>query len=276
MTLIQAIVLGVFQGIAEFLPISSSGHLVLLQQFFGIKEGNLFFTEMLHFGTLLSIVIVYFNDIIKIIIEFFKMLIAGIKNKRIRIANGYQKLGLLIIIGSIPTAIIGLAFEDFFTKLYSSSLMPIGIAFLVTGALLWIANHRAYENKGVKHMTFFDSIIIGIFQGVAIIPGISRSGSTIVAGLFRGLDRALATEFSFLLALPATFGAGVLGIREVLKTDSEIAFSTPLIVGILLSTIVGIFAIKLLIKTLKKDKLHYFSYYLWIIGVITILSSFVK
>ena len=125
-------------------------------------------------------------------------------------------------------------------------------------------------------MSFLDGLIIGTFQGVAIIPGISRSGSTIVAGLFRGLNRSLATEFSFLLALPATFGAGLLGIREVIKTNSQVAFTMPLIIGVSLSTIVGVFAIKLLIRILKKDKLHYFSYYLWIIGLITIVSSFIK
>ena len=276
MTLFQAIILGVLQGIAEFLPISSSGHLVIMQYFFGIKEGNLFFTEMLHFGTLISIVIVYFNDIIKIIVEFFKMLGDGIKNKRFRIANGYQRLALMIIVGSIPTAIIGLLFEDFFEKLYSSSLIPIGISFLITGTLLWVANNKAYENKNVKNMTFLDSIIIGIFQGIAIIPGISRSGSTIVAGLLMGLNRSLATEFSFLLALPATFGAGLLGIRSAIKIGSEVAFTAPLIMGVILSAIVGIFAIKFLIKILKKDKLYYFSYYLWIIGIITIISQLFK
>ncbi len=275
MTLIQAIILGIFQGISEFLPISSSGHLVILQHFFGIKEGNLFFTEMLHFGTLISIVIVYFNDIIKIIVEFFKMLGSGIKNKKFKIVNDYQKLALLIIIGSIPTAIIGFLFEDFFKNLYSSSILPIGVAFLITGFLLWIANKKPHENKKVSNMTILDSLTIGIFQGIAIIPGISRSGSTIVAGLLRGLDRSLATEFSFLLALPATFGAGLFGITDVIKTGSTAVIDGPLIIGILLSTIVGVFAIKFLIKMLKKDKLHYFSYYLWIIGFITIISDLI-
>lgn len=274
MTLVQAIILGIFQGVTEFLPISSSGHLVLLQNFFGIKEGNLFFTEMLHFGTLISILIVYFNDIINIIIEFFKMIGEGIKNKNFKIKNGYQKLALLIIIGSIPTAIIGFLFEDFFKTLYSSSLLPIGMAFIITGFLLWIANRKPYENKNVKNMSFLDSIIIGLFQGIAIIPGISRSGSTIVAGLLRGLDRSLATEFSFLLALPAIFGAGLFGIIDVVKTGSEVAFTIPLLAGVLLSAIVGVFAIKFLISMLKKDKLHYFSYYLWIVGLITIISHF--
>ena len=276
MTLVQAVILGIFQGIAEFLPISSSGHLVILQHFFGIREGNLFFTEMLHFGTLISIVIVYFNDIIKIVVEFIKMVKNCIVNRKLKIRNDYQKLGILIIVSSIPTAVIGLAFEDFFEKLYSSSILPIGIAFIVTGILLWIANNKSYENKRVRNMSFLDGLIIGTFQGVAIIPGISRSGSTIVAGLFRGLNRSLATEFSFLLALPATFGAGILGIREVIKTDSQVAFTMPLVVGVLLSTIVGVFAIKILIKMLKKDKLHYFSYYLWLVGLITIVFSFIK
>ncbi len=274
MTLAQAIILGIIQGIAEFLPISSSGHLVLLQHFFGIKEGNLFFTEMLHFGTLISIFIVYFNDIINIIVEFFKMIGSWIKNKKITIKNGYQKLALLIIIGTIPTAIIGILFEDFFETLYSSSLLPIGISFIITGILLWIANKKPYENKNIKNMGFFDSIIIGIFQGIAIIPGISRSGTTIVAGLLRGLDRNLATEFSFLLALPAIFGAGLLGIVDVVKTGSEMAFTTPLLIGVILSAVVGVFAIKFLISILKKDKLYYFSYYLWFIGIITIISNF--
>lgn len=231
---------------------------------------------MLHFGTLVSIVIVYFNDIIKIVVEFIKMIKNWIIEKKLKIKNDYQKLGLLIIIGSIPTAIIGLAFEDFFEKLYSSSILPIGIAFIITGALLWVANNQSYENKKVKNMSFLDGLIIGTFQGIAIVPGISRSGSTIVAGLFRGLNRSLATEFSFLLALPATFGAGILGIREVIKTDSQVAFTMPLVVGVLLSTIVGVFAIKILIKMLKKDKLHYFSYYLWLVGLITIVFSFIK
>lgn len=274
MSFIQAIILGIFQGVAEFLPISSSGHLAILQTLFGIKEGNLFFTEMLHFGTLISIVIVYFSDIYMMIIEFFKLIFSIIKGKKIIKLSKHQKLALLIIVGSIPTAIIGLLFEDFFESLYTS-ILPIGIAFLVTGSLLWLAEKKAFENKNIKGMSFFDSLIIGTFQGVAIIPGISRSGSTIVAGLFRGLNKPLATEYSFLLALPATFGAGLLGIMKVLKSNSEILIDLPLLLGVILSTIVGVLSIKLLVKLLNKNKLHYFSYYLWIIGIITIISQLI-
>lgn len=272
MTFLQAIILGIFQGITEFLPISSSGHLVILQKFFGIKEGNLFFTEMLHFGTLISIFIVYFNDIIKIIAEFFKMLGQGIKNKKIKVTNIYQKMAILIILGSIPTAIIGLGFKDTFEKLYNS-ILAISIAFLITGLILWFVDKKSRGNKDIKDMNFIDSILIGIFQGAAIAPGISRSGSTIAGGLFRGLNRKLATEFSFLLALPATFGAGLLGIKEVMDTGSQAQFSAPLAVGVIVSTIVGVISIKILIKLLENEKLYYFSYYLWTLGIILLFTQ---
>lgn len=274
MSFLQAIILGIFQGITEFLPVSSSGHLVILQNLFNIREGNLFFTEMLHFGTLVSIVVVYFNDIITMIKEFFSLLLSILKGKKPQRITIHQKLALLIIVGSIPTAIIGLAFEDFFESLYSS-ILPIGFAFMITGLLLWIAEKKAFQNKNVEKMSFMDSIIIGIAQGMAIIPGISRSGSTIVAGLLRGLNKPLSTEYSFLLALPATFGAGLLGIIKSIRTESEVLINAPLLVGVLMSAIVGIISIKFLIKLLNKNKLHYFSYYLWFIGIVTIFSQII-
>jgi len=274
LNLLEAIVLGIIQGITEFLPISSSGHLVLLQNLFGIKEGNLFFTEMLHFGTLISIFVVYFNDIIKIIVEFFKLIISIIKGKKVKVINKYQKLGLLIILGSIPTAIIGLLFKDFFESLYAS-ILPIGFAFLVTGLLLWFSEKKAFQNKDVKNMSALDAFLIGTAQGIAIIPGISRSGSTIVAGLLRGLNKPLATEYSFLLALPVTFGASLLGIVDVINSKTEILINFPLLVGVLASTIVGIITIKFLINLINKNKLHYFSYYLWILGIFVIVSHFI-
>lgn len=272
MNLLEAVILGVFQGVAEFLPISSSGHLVLLQHLFNIKEGNLFFTEMLHFGTLISIFIVYFQDIKKIIIDILKLMGDLVKGRRINKLTTYQKLGLFIILGSIPTAIIGLTFEDFFEGLYTS-ILPIGIALMVTGALLYIAEKKSFQDKKVKDMTILDSLIIGTFQGIAIIPGISRSGSTIVAGLLRGLNKSLATEYSFLLALPATFGAFLLGIIKVFRDGTSVVVNFPLVLGVIISAVVGVISIKILIKLLKKNKLYYFSYYLWVVGAITIISQ---
>lgn len=270
MSYLHALILGFFQGVTEFLPISSSGHLALLQQLFNIKEGNLFFTEMLHFGTLISIFVVYFKDVINIVKEFFILVKDSIKDRRIIIKNKYQKLGLLIILASIPTAIIGLLFEDFFQSLYNT-ILPIGIAFLVTGTLLYFVNNRKEGKKDVKETTFIDSIIIGIFQGLAIFPGISRSGTTIATALFRDFKKPLATEFSFLLAMPAIFGASLLGIIKAFKSQGDMVyFSLPLLVGVATSAIVGVFSIKLLINSLKNKKLHYFAIYLWLIGLFTI------
>ncbi len=274
MSWFEAIVMGIFQGIAEFLPISSSGHLALLQYLFDIKEGNLFFTEMLHFGTLISIFIVYFKDIARIIYEFIALIGSLIKGKRAHKLTKHQWFGLIIIIGSIPTALIGLTFKDFFESLYTS-IIPIGAAFIVTGFLLWIAEKKGNEGKDVKDVKLLDAILIGIFQGIAIIPGISRSGSTIVGGLFRGLKKPVATEFSFLLALPATFGAFLLGMKDVAEGGGAF-INGPLVLGVALSAVTGVFAIKALIKLLNNNKLKYFSYYLWVLGILTIVMGFVN
>lgn len=274
MSWFEAIVMGIFQGIAEFLPISSSGHLALLQYLFDIKEGNLFFTEMLHFGTLISIFIVYFKDIARIIYEFIALIGSLIKGKRAHKLTKHQWFGFIIIIGSIPTALIGLTFKDFFESLYTS-IIPIGAAFIVTGFLLWIAEKKGNEGKDVKDVKLLDAILIGIFQGIAIIPGISRSGSTIVGGLFRGLKKPVATEFSFLLALPATFGAFLLGMKDVAEGGGAF-INGPLVLGVALSAVTGVFAIKALIKLLNNNKLKYFSYYLWVLGILTIVMGFVN
>lgn len=274
MSLFQAIILGIFQGVAEFLPISSSGHLAVLQTLFGITEGNLFFTEMLHLGTLVSIIIVYFNDIYKMIVEFFSLIFDLIKGKKIKKLTVHQKLALFIIIASVPTGIIGIVFGDFFEAMYTS-ILPIGIAFMVTGVLLWVIEKVNSKKKDISKMTASDALFVGFIQGAAILPGISRSGSTIVACLFRGLDKELATRFSFLIAIPATLGAALLGIVDVIKSDTAVLIDMPLIVGVVLSAIVGIISIKFLVRILNKNKLHYFSYYLWIVGAITIISQLI-
>ncbi|MBC7087312.1 MAG: undecaprenyl-diphosphate phosphatase [Tissierellales bacterium] len=270
---LEAIVLGFFQGIAEFLPISSSGHLALLQQFFGITQGNLFYAEMLHFGTLLSILIVYFKDIKAIVLDFLKLIISIFKSKKIPTLNSNQKFAVLILIASIPTALIGLIFEDFIESMFSS-VLPIGIAFIVTGFLLWFSEKKGNGNKSIENVTVKDSIFVGFMQGLAIFPGISRSGSTIVGALLRDFDRSLATEFSFILSIPAVLGSFLIGIKGAVE-NSSVTIELPIFIGVFISAITGIFAIKALIKMLENKKLHYFSFYLWIIGIIVIVSQFI-
>lgn len=275
MSFLKAIFLGIFQGVTEFLPISSSGHLVLLQKLFGIDEGNLFFTVMLHFGTLISIVIVYFKDIVNIISEFNKFLIEFVKNGKVELNNEYRKLGVMIIIGSIPTALMGILLENVFESFYNSTII-VGLALLFTGVLLWTAERITSGKKSIRNMTVKDALVIGTFQGLAITPGLSRSGSTIVGGLFMGLDKKIATKFSFLLALPATFGASLLELSKTLSNNlSDVSFLI-VIVGVLASCITGIFSIKFLIRVLERGKLYYFSYYVWFLGSIVILLEVIK
>ncbi|WDV47785.1 undecaprenyl-diphosphatase UppP [Clostridiaceae bacterium M8S5] len=273
MTVLQAILLGVCQGISEFLPISSSGHLVLLQSLFNITEGSVLFTVMLHFGSLASILIFYHKDVLKLIAEFFKMIGELLTGKGLNLDNPYRKLDILLIVGSVPTAIMGVLFKDFFESLYSS-VFSVGIALIITGCILMISEKMATGKKDIKQFRYIDAVIIGTLQGFAITPGISRSGSTIVGGLLLGLNKELATKFSFFLALPSIFGATILKVGDAVAKG--IAIDIPIIVGTIVSTVVGLFAIKFLITLLKKGKLYYFSYYLWIIGGLIIIYNLAR
>lgn len=270
MSIFEAIVLGICQGISEFLPISSSGHLVLLQSLFGITDNNVLFTVMLHFGSLASIVIFFHKDIYNMLVEFFSMLAEIFTGKGFNINNQYRKLNMLIIVGSIPTAILGVLFQDFFEGLYSS-VISVAIALIITGCILIISEKMASGKKSIKRFKYIDAIIIGILQGFAITPGISRSGSTIVGGLLLGLNKELATKFSFFLALPCIFGATLLKVGDAVS--AQVTISGSMIIGTIVSTVVGLFAIKFLITLLKKGKLYYFSYYLWTLGTAIILSN---
>ena len=263
--------MGIFQGFSEFLPISSSGHLAVLQYFFGIEEGNLFLTTMLHLGTLISIIIVYFNDIKLMIVEFLKLIYSTIKREKIKI-NKYQKYAIMIIISTIPTVIIALIFKDLVDSLFTN-IRFISIAFIITGFLLWFASKRHREEKSIKEASILDAILIGLAQAIAIVPGISRSGSTIVASLLRGFKNEVATEYSFILAIPTILGAALLGFGDVVKGNVNILINGQLFVGVILSTIVGIISIKALVGILNKNKLHYFSYYLWAVGIIILFMS---
>lgn len=274
MTLVQGILLGLLQGITEFLPISSSGHLVLLQNFWNIKNPGVFFEVSVHFGTLMSIVYVYYKDILQLIYEFLSLIKDILsRNKIIQRNNEYRNLLFMIIIGSVPTAFIGILFKDIFSKLYQSTTST-AIMLIITGLILWLSSIIKEGNKSFTNIRVIDGIIIGTAQGLAITPGISRSGSTIVAGLFRGLDRATATRFSFLLTIPAILGATLLEAKDLFVNPLVVISWNIIIAAVITSTISGILAIKILIKVLKGKKLHYFSYYCWAIGLILLVITF--
>ncbi|MBQ9972364.1 MAG: undecaprenyl-diphosphatase UppP [Firmicutes bacterium] len=274
MTFFEAIILGLVQGLAEFLPISSSGHLALLQYFFGIKGDDVVtFAVLLHLGTLVSVFIVYWTDIWALIKELgatFKDIFTG-KGLRVN-ANPTRRLGFMIIIATIPTGIIGIVGNDLFTSMYSS-LISIGVGLLFTGTILILAERLGRGRKSVKEMKFRDAFIVGMMQGVAIAPGVSRSGSTLVGGLSTGLNREFAVKFAFLISIPSILGSAVLEVPDMLSEGTDMAMMMPILAGVIVSAISGLVAIKAMIKLVTGKKLYYFSYYTWIVGIAVILYA---
>lgn len=276
MTIFEATILGLVQGLAEFLPISSSGHLALLQHFFGIRGENvLLFAVLLHVGTLVSLFAVYYKDIWELILELgatIKDIFTG-KGPRIN-CNETRRMGFLIIIATIPTGIIGVFFNDLFNSLYLS-ILPIGIGLVVTGTILWIAEKVPDGKKNVESVKITDALFVGIMQGIAICPGVSRSGSTLFGGLISGLTRETAVKFAFLISIPSILGAVVMEAPDALRIGLEPGLWAPIILGVLIAAVSGFIAIKTMIKVVTGKKLYYFSFYTWLIGIAVIVYSFV-
>lgn len=272
MTYIEAVILGLVQGLAEFLPISSSGHLALLQQFFGIKEDNvLLFAVLLHVGTLISVFIVYWKDIWELIVELFLTIKDIFTGKGLRLdERPVRKLGVMIIVATIPTGLIGILFNDFFDGLYNS-IVPIGAGLLVTGCLLVIAERMGTSNRGIKEMNFRNAIFVGVVQGIAICPGISRSGSTLFGSLLCNLDRTFAVKFVFLISIPSILGSAVMEAPDAIAAGMNMSDLGPIIVGMIVAAVSGLVAIKTMIKVVSNKKLNYFSYYVWLLGIFVIV-----
>ena len=258
--ILQSIFLGIIQGLTEFLPVSSSGHLVFFQSLMGLKEPPIFFDVMLHLGTLLAVVVYFWTDIWKIA----QGIGAVLKRKHKNLPQ--VKLFLLIILASIPTGLMGILFKDWFESFFSKPKL-VGGMLLITGLVLWITRFAKKEGKPLEQIGWFDAILIGIAQGAAIIPGISRSGATISMGLFCGLDRELSGKFSFLLSIPAILGATLL---EYKKIDTVSDLGTVLI-GTAVAFGVGILALTFLMKIIKMGKIFNFSYYCCGMGILMII-----
>lgn len=272
MSYFEAVILGLVQGLAEFLPISSSGHLALLQQAFGVSEDKvLLFAVLLHVGTLISVFIIYWKDIWALIVELCLTIKDLCTGKGLRLAERpVRKLGVMIIVATIPTAVIGLVFSDFFDSLYTS-VIPIGVGLIITGFLLVLAEKMGEGNRGIQQMNFRNAIFIGLVQGVAICPGISRSGSTLFGSLICNLDRKFAVKFVFLISIPSILGSAVLETPAAIEAGVTAAELGPILVGMLVAAVSGLVAIKTMIKIVSDKKLSYFSYYVWVLGVIVVL-----
>ena len=267
LTYLQALILGIVQGLGEFLPISSSGHLAVIQYFFGIEgESVLLFAVMLHLGTLISVFIIYWHDIVKLVKELIAVIKDIFTGKGLRINhNPVRRLGFMIIVATIPTALIGLLFNDIFAGLYLS-LMAVGIGFLVTGTILFIAEKMGKNEKKVWGMKFRHAVFIGIMQGIAICPGVSRSGSTLFGGLMSGLDRNFALRFAFLISIPSILGSVILEFPPAISAGLPAGMWGPVILGTVVSAISGFIAIKAMLKIVAGKRLTVFSWYTWVLG----------
>lgn len=273
----EAIILGFIQGLAEFLPISSSGHLAMLQHFFGIDGDKvIFFSVVLHLGTLVSVFIVYKKEILELCLELVNLIKDIFIGKGLRINdNPVRKLGIMIIVATIPTVIIGFLFQDIFSSLFNS-LIAIGVGWIITGFLMYFAEKIAGANKLIDRMNYRNAIFVGLLQGFAICPGVSRSGSTLVGGLISGLDREFAVKFAFLISIPSILGSAILELPKAIKAGIDLSILGPMAVGFIVAAVSGYVAIKAMIKVVSQKKLKYFSTYVWVIGVLTIVYGVVS
>ncbi len=273
MNLTEAVLLGVVQGLTEFLPVSSSGHLVLFQNLLGLTQPLLAFDISVHVGTLFAVVIYFFKDIVAILKALVKWLrvLPDIKAASELLAKDREiRIALLIVAGSIPTAILGLVFKEIAETLFSSVTI-VGVTLMITGVVLWGTRRLGAGGHGVRRFTIKNSVAIGIVQGLAIIPGISRSGATIAAGLYLGLDRETAARFSFLLSIPAVAGAGLLGAGDLVGHSN-----LPLTItaaGTLASCLVGYASLRFLVWMVGRGRLHYFAPYCMVLGLAALVVS---
>lgn len=276
MTLFNAILLGIIQGATEFLPVSSSGHLVIFQHFLGVTEGNLEFAIVLHLGTLLAIFVAYWNSIKNMIIEFFKMIGDLFAKRSLCLDKSkYRKYIVYILVASVPAGIIGVLFEDAIDSVFSS-VAVVSVTLLITGILLILGEKVGKRNRRkIEDLGYRTSFFVGLFQMFAIMPGISRSGSTIVGGLLGGLEKEEAVEFSFLMSIPAVLGSLLLKIKDIISLGVSESI-LPLIIGFLCAAIIGYLSIKLLENLVQKGKLVYFSYYCFIVSIGLIIYNIIS
>ena len=275
MELYQGIILGIIQGLTEFLPVSSSGHLALGQIFFGFTQSQLAFDISVHMGTLFAVLVVYASDIKAMAVSLSHFLLKAIVLKPAAFLfkkdENLQMAGF-IFIGSIPTAIIGFGLKQFEHFLFTSRVL-VGFMLILTGTILWISRQYYFSEKRDATPGTRKAFLIGVCQGFAVIPGISRSGSTIAAGMFLGLDRQQAAKFSFLLSIPAILGAQILSIKDMI--NSSVTIDPVTIYAVMASFITGWIALKVLLTLVHSGRFHLFAPYCWLIGSLVILSKII-
>jgi undecaprenyl-diphosphatase len=260
----HALVLGLVQGFTEFLPVSSSGHLVILQQMFGIQasgEELLFFDLTLHFGTLLAVLFVFYRDVLAMIRGFLEWLRSPRQNPLQ--GSAQMRLSFLVILGTVPAAVIGLSFKSYFEDLFESGLAASSML-LLTGLILWMTRFLNVEKISLKESRWSHVLLVGLAQACAIIPGISRSGATIVAGLACSWSRDWAARYSFLLAIPAILGALLIELQTIKQVPEGDLLALAL--GVVAAAFSGFLAIRILLRVVRRGQLSWFAYYCWAVG----------
>lgn len=277
MTLLNALILGIIQGVAEFLPISSSGHLSIAQNLLGFGiEGtdDVFFDVLLHLGTLAAVFVAYWVDIREMVLEFFRMISDTARGKVPERVPPARRLILLIVVGTLPLFLV-LPIKRTVEGLYANTFF-VGGALLVTGLLLFFCDTIRKGRKNERTSTLTDVLVVGLGQAVATCPGISRSGMTISMGCFRGMERRFAVRFAFLLSIPAVLGANILQIKDVIEVGVDLKMVPVYIVGVAAAAISGYLSIRLVRMVADKGKFGAFSYYCWAAGAVTLVLSLLK
>ncbi len=290
MSIGKAILMGVIQGLTEFLPVSSSGHLGLIKGLFGTENSSILFDILLHFATLIAIIAVFYKDVLRLVIEFAgmcrdiffnmtalgKSLSGGRDPEYIKVIdNPYRKFVLMLIISTVPTGLIGVFMKDI-VEYSSGNLIVTGICLICTGAILALSDFLADGDKKLKETNYGDAFAIGVSQGVATLPGLSRSGTTIVAGILCGLDRKFAAKYSFLMSIPAVFGALILELFDIGSESVTAGDVGCYLVGMLIAAVIGYFALRLLLNIVVSRYFKFFAAYCALIGIVSVIVYFVK
>lgn len=284
--MLSAIFLGLVQGISEFLPISSSGHLSLFQHFFNMTgtDGNMFFDVLLHLGTLIAIFVYYWKEILDLLKELVRLigtLFGKGEGKGPVTAKGGRKLQLtpdsrmilMIIVATIPLVFV-LPIKDKVESLYGNVVF-IGCALLVTGTILFVSDRLSRGRKTAQNATMLDALLVGIGQAVAVVPGLSRSGTSISVGMLRGFQRSFAVRFSFIMSIPAVLGANIISIKDAMETGIDTSLMPMYIVGTIVAAVSGYFAIRLVNLLADKGKFGNFAYYCWGVGAAALVAALI-
>ena len=272
MDILQGIIIGIVQGLTEFLPVSSSAHLVFIQNILGV-ESSLAFDTFLHLGSLLAVLWFFRGDIIKMLRSWW-LSIGDILQGRFRqglIDDPYKRLAWYVILATIPVGIVGILFDDAVESLFAGALYVPAFFLFVTGTILYLSQRMASGKINLRNIGPKESLVMGLGQACAVLPGLSRSGTTIAAGLVMGLDKEFAAKFSFILSIPAILGAFLLQVKDI-GGALDVNF-IPILLGFIAAFIAAYAAIKWMLELIQKRSLDIFAYYCWVVGIIVFVGS---